>query len=157
MKKILTIIICLILLVGCSKEEKNTNPKKITITEEAISFAEGLNINFDKLDLDVDIIDSDGKSITLYLSREVMDDDSIEDYKKITDFIRTFVKDEKLYDYYSKEEWSSDSLVEKTKNVLLFVTIKKQDYKITIARMNGLSYKGSERTYSIYKINFLEK
>ena len=54
-----------------------------------------------------------------------MDDDSIEDYKKITDFTRTFVKDEKLYDYYSKEEWSSDSLVEKTKNVLLFVTIKK--------------------------------
>ena len=45
---------------------------------------------------------------------------------------------------------------DQTKTLMLKATIKSKDYKVAINRMNGLSYKGSEETYSIYKINFLE-
>ena len=157
MKKFLTIIICLLLLVGCSKKEKNTNLKKIEISDAAINFANELDINYDNLDLDVDIIDSNGKSITLYLINEVTDESATNDMIKICDFIKTFVKKGQIFDYYSKKEWDSNSLKDNNKSVLLSVIIKKQEYKITINRMNGLSYNGSEQTYSIYKINFLEK
>jgi hypothetical protein len=157
MKKFLTIIICLLILVGCSKETRNTNPNNIKISEEALSFSDKYEINYDNLDLDVSIIDSNGSSITLYLLREVTDETATDDLIKICDFIKTFVNKNRLFDYYSQNDWDSSSLKNNNKTVLLSVRIKKQDFKITINRMNGLSYKGSEQTYSIYKINFLEQ
>ena len=56
---------------------------------------------------------------------------------------------------YTKNKFQYDNEI--TEKIILLTDEKKQEYKITINRMNGLSYNGSEQTYSIYKINFLEK
>ena len=45
----------------------------------------------------------------------------------------------------------------KTVRVILKTTINRKDYKVTIAKMYGLSYKGSEKVYTTYKISFLEE
>lgn len=157
MKKIFLIIMCL-LLIGCGNKEVPEIEKEIVMSEEAKTLANELQIDFNKLDLDVDIIDASDTSFTLYLSREVTDEEAINDYKTICNFIKLFSKKNKIYDFYNYEnEWNESVLSEQTRNVLLKATINSKDYKITINRMNGLSYKGSEKTYSIYKINFLEK
>lgn len=157
MKKVFLIIMCL-LLIGCSNKEMPEVESNVTISEEAKILANELQIDFNKLDLDVDIIDSSNTSFTLYLSRDVTDEEAIKDFKTICNFIKLFSKKSKIYDYYNYEnEWNESSLNEQTRSVLLKATINSKDYKITINRMNGLSYKGSEKTYSIYKINFLEK
>jgi hypothetical protein len=157
MKKVLLVIMCL-LLFGCGKKQMPEVKKEIEMTDSAKELANDFQIDFNLLDLDIDIIDSNKTSFTLYLSRDVTDEEAISDFKTICDFIKTFVKKGKLYDYYNfNKEFDYSTIDENTRSVLLKASIKSKDYKITINRMNGLSYKGSENTYSIYKINILEK
>ena len=40
--------------------------------------------------------------------------------------------------------------------VILKTTINRKDYKVTIAKMYGLSYKGSEKVYTTYTVFELE-
>jgi len=156
MKKILLLLFCL-LLFGCSNKTMPEVESNVQITEQAKELSNELRIDFNKLDLDVSIIDANKTSFTLYLSREVSDEDAVKDIKKICDFIKTFSKKEKLYDFYNpNNEFDYSAINEQTKTLMLKATIKSKDYKVAINRMNGLSYKGSEETYSIYKINFLE-
>jgi hypothetical protein len=157
MKKLLLIIVCL-LLIGCNNKSNSNENSNITTSDTANTFAEKYNIDYSKLDLDVEIIDSDDKSITLYLPYEVKEEDVVKNYEKICDFIKTFSKKNKIYDYYnSGKEWSSSMIDSNSVRVILKTTINRKDYKVNIAKMYGLSYKGSEQTYSIYKINFLEQ
>ena len=85
MKKLLLIIVCL-LLIGCNNKSNSNENSNIT------TIAEKYNIDYSKLDLDVEIIDSDDKSITLYLPYEVKEEDVVKNYEKICDFIKTFSK-----------------------------------------------------------------
>ncbi len=157
MKKLLLIIVCL-LLIGCNNKSNSNENSNITTSDTANTFAEKYNIDYSKLDLDVEIIDSDDKSITLYLPYEVKEEDVVKNYEKICDFIKTFSKKNKIYDYYnSGKEWSSSMIDSNSVRVILKTTINRKDYKVTIAKMYGLSYKGSEKVYTTYKISFLEE
>ena len=157
MKKILLIIVCL-LLIGCNNKSNSNENSNITTSDIANTFAEKYNIDYSKLDLDVEIIDSDDKSITLYLPYEVKEEDVVKNYEKICDFIKTFSKKNKVYDYYNSEkEWTSSMIDSNSVRVILKTTINRKDYKVTIAKMYGLSYKGSEKVYTTYKISFLEE
>ena len=157
MKKIILVFVCL-LLIGCSNKIENNETSKIITSDKAISFAEKFKIDYSKLDLNVEIIDSDDKSITLYLAGDVKKEDVVENYEKICNFIKTFSKKGKIYDYYnSDKEWNSSMIDSSSIRVILKTIINKKDYRVTISKLYGLSYKGSEKVYTTYKINFLEE
>lgn len=157
MKKVLLIFLCL-LLFGCSNKKVPDIKEDIEMSKEAQTLANDLKLDFNKLDLDVEIIDANKTAFTLYLSREVTDKDAINDFNKINDFIKMHSKKEKIYDYYNPDvEFDNNTITEQTTSIFLKTTIRSKDYKVSINRASGLSYKGSEKTYSIYKINFLEK
>ena len=157
MKKVLLIITCL-LLFGCGNKKVESNEtSKIIVNDKASSFADKYNIDYNKLNLDVEIIDSDDNSITLYLDGEVKEEDVVKNYSAICDFIKTFSKKEKIYDYYTNKEWNQSLIDSKAVRVILKSSINRKDYKITISKMYGLSYKGSEKVYTTYKISFLEE
>ena len=157
MKKILLVLFCL-LLFSCSKNNGVDNLSNTTISDSANSLATDFKIDFSKLEIDADIIDANKTAFTLYLSREVTNEEAVKDLKTICDFIKTFSKRGKIYDYYNQDnEFDYNSINEQTTTLTLKISIKSKDYKVVINRMNGLSYKGSEETYSIYKINILEQ
>ncbi len=157
MKKIILIFVCL-LLIGCNNKAENNETSKIITSDKAISFAEKYKIDYSKLDLNVEIIDSDDKSITLYLSGDVKEEDVVKNYEKICDFIKTFSKKGKIYDYYnSDKEWNPSMIDSSSVRVILKTIINRKDYRVTISKLYGLSYKGSEKVYTTYKISFLEE
>ncbi len=157
MKKFLLIIICL-LLIGCSKKQMPEVNETITMTDSAKELSNELKIDFNNLKLDVDIIDASSNAFTLYLSKNEKDEEVVSNYNKIFSFIKTFTKKGKIYDYFNKDkEFDETSIDEQTKTITLYAIVKSDDYKITISRMSGLSHKGSEKTYSIYKIKLSEE
>ena len=155
MKKILCIFL-IILLVGCTKEEK--------IPDEVLNFemigtakkvAEKYNIVLKDIDLEFDIVNGYSDTLEFYMKEEINNENRMNGYLKIIDYLKSISKDNKILISNSEEEFDSEKIDALSKGIFFDMNIDEITYHVSIYQYNNIDY--LEKKYSTYTLSFTKK
>jgi len=155
MKKILCIFL-IIFLVGCTKEEK--------VPEEVLNFemagtskkvGEKYNIVLKDIDLEFDVVNGYSDTLEFYMKEEINNDNRLDGYLKIINYLKSISIDNKILNSNSEEEFDTEKIDTLSKGIFFDINIDEISYRVSIYQYNNIDYLGKK--YSTYTLSFTKK
>lgn len=153
MKKV---ILCLfiLLLCGCSFKENNEISEP-TYDYEFLGNAKELkskyNMDYENIDMEFSYVYGHDDTFEIYMTEEVNDDNRLDGYLKLIDFLKNVTNDNKVLNL-SNEEINENNIDKLSKGLFLKGIINETNYKINIYQYSNKEL--DDKKYSTYEINF---
>ncbi len=154
MKKILLLLL-IFFLVGCTKED--TEPVEVydfLVEGTTKEIAEKYNLNLKEIPLEIDIVEGHNDKLEFYMTEEVTNENRLDGYKSIINYLKGITSDDKVYKRDSEEELDLEKIDAVSKGLFFDININEIKYKINIYQYNNIKYK--DKDYSTYEVSFIK-
>lgn len=155
MKKV---VLCLfiLLLCGCSFNRNNEVQEPVYDYEflgNAKELKTKYNMDYENIDMEFSYVYGHNDTFELYMENEITDENRLDGYLKLIDFLKNITDDNKILNL-SNEEISEKNIDKLSKGLFLKGIINETNYKINIYQYSNKELDNYK--YSTYEINFVK-
>ena len=155
MKKVVCLLLILF-LIGCSNEEKE--PEEIlnfNMEGTAKDVALKYNIVLKDIDMEFDMVYGYSNTLEFYMTDEVNNDNRLDGYLTIINYLKEISSDNKIYVTGSEDEFNTEKIDSLSKGIFFDVIINEIKYKVNLYQYNNIEF--PEKTYSTYSLSFVKE